>query len=112
MKLTSTHTMIAAAVLALLLLPVAAPAQTDAQLGDLQRAIERNQELLGRAIQLVSETASTKARTSLQAAVKLHELSKQLAQAGDNPGAAVRATARARQAILNTIEMAIRAYDP
>jgi hypothetical protein len=102
------HRIIAAALLATLLLPAFALAQRDGSLlGDLQTAIERNEELLGRAIALVHETNSTKARTSLEAAMKLHQLSKHLAE-GDDLQAAARATMRARQAILNTINIAKR----
>jgi len=110
MKSIGTYIYSATVLLVLLAaLPTAVTAQGgDAQLGDLQRAIERNEELLGRATELVRETASSKARTSLQVAYKLHQLSKQLAGAGDNLGGAVRATARARQAILNTINIAKR----
>lgn len=102
------HRMTIALLLAVLVLPTLAPAQRDGTLvGDLQQAIERNEELLARAFELVHETNSTKARTSLEAAVKLHQLSRKLAE-GDDLQAAARATLRARQAILNTINIAKR----
>ncbi len=82
-----------------------APAQGD--LTNLTQAIERNEELLMQAAELVRQTNSVKARSSLQAAVKLHELSKaQLLN--DRPVLAVASATRARQAILNTINIAKR----
>jgi len=80
-------------------------AQVD--LSDLARALERNEELLMQAADLVRQTNSVKARSSLQAATRLHELSKYQAQ-NDRPGLAAVNAGRARQAILNTINIAKR----
>lgn len=86
-------------------------AQTANDIANLQEQIARNQELLMRAKELVSETNSTKARTSLQMAADLHAQSKLLLQSGAGDGNLTRAAhlaQRAREAILNTIALARR----
>jgi len=89
---------------------LAAPlyAQHAGDLLDLDAAVARNEELLAQAAELVMQTNSVKARTSLEAARALHERSKQLVSSGDNRQMAMRVTAQARQAILNTISLAKR----
>jgi hypothetical protein len=102
------HITILQIVLIVLLLPAAAPVAQTGDLTDLFTAIARNEELITEARFLVRQTRSSKARSSLGAAEKLHQLSRDLAAAGDRPLLAVRATAAARQAILNTINIAKR----
>ncbi|MCH7548522.1 MAG: hypothetical protein IH969_03125 [Candidatus Krumholzibacteriota bacterium] len=82
-------------------------AMAQAQLSDLVDVIQRNEELLREAVVLVRQTNSSKARASLEASVKLHQFSKELFAAGDAERAA-RVTLQARQAILNTINIARR----
>lgn len=89
-----------------LLLSGAAVAQTP-DLSDLVDAIQRNEELLHEAAVLVRQTNSSKARASLGASIKLHQYSKELFASG-NIELATRATFQARQAILNTINIARR----
>jgi hypothetical protein len=95
-------------VLIVLLLPAAAPVAQTSDLNDLMTAIARNEELITQARFLVHQTSSSKARSSLEAAEKLHQFSRDLAAAGDRPLIAVRVTGQARQAILNTINIAKR----
>ena len=89
---------------AIIALPVGAIAQTD--LIDLESAIQRNAELLEEAHELVRETNSTKARTSLRAATVLHEQTLKLVDEGARPAIIARVATETRQAILKTISIA------
>jgi len=72
---------------------------------NLDNAIQRNSELLARAIELVNETNSVKARTSLKFAVRLHEESMKMRDGG-NLSHAANVAGRAREAIFQTIALA------
>ncbi|MDH3197234.1 MAG: hypothetical protein OEO21_03250 [Candidatus Krumholzibacteria bacterium] len=86
-----------------------APARAQhGDLFDLNEAVARNEQLLAQATDLVVQTNSAKARTSLEAARTLHARSKELVSGGSNMQMAARVTAQARQAILNTISLAKR----
>jgi len=99
-----TH-IILVAVLCVAAAPV--PAQ-QGDLSDLSDAVARNEQLLAQATELVLQTNSVKARTSLEAARALHARSKELVSGGTNLLVAARVTAQARQAILSTISLAKR----
>lgn len=86
--------------------PNVARSQTD--LTNLREAIQRNGELLEEAASLVMQTNSSKARASLDAARKLHQYSLALLEQGDSPLLTARVTAKAREAILQTIALAKR----
>jgi len=108
MSFRQINTTIFSVTLTILLFSTSAPIAQNGDIADLMGAIARNEELLTEARFLVRQTSSSKARSSLQAAEKLHQLSKDLAAAGDRPSMAVRATGQARRAILNTINIAKR----
>ena len=79
--------------------------QVGDNLQNLNDAIMRNAELLATARELVSETNSAKARTSLRIAAMLHEASIKNRDASKLL-AAVRAATRAREVIFQTIALA------
>jgi hypothetical protein len=87
-----------------------ARAQTTDDVGRLWGQIERNEELLAQAKELVAETNSIKARASLEIAAKLHQESK--AQFGQGTGGSLARAGtlaqKAREVILQTIAMAKR----
>lgn len=107
--MTRTRTIITATLLSLVLLSAwwATPSAQNWDRTDLASFIERNEELLGEARQLVRETNSVKARASLDAGEKLHRSSKELA-ANDRLLLAAQAAKKAREAILHAIAVAKR----
>jgi len=83
------------------------PAQTG-KATDLQQAIARNEELLQQARVVVRESNSAKARAALEAAAKIHELSKSLLQSDARAAVVARVVQRAREAILSALNIARR----
>ncbi len=87
-------------------LPDGAPGQTDI-VTNIRAQIERNEELLVEAGDLVRATSSVKARAALDAARKLHQASKDALLRNDT-ALAGRTALRAREAILSAIATAKR----
>ncbi len=92
----------------LLLATVASVRAQTTDLGALQAAIERNEELLAEARMLVHDTGSAKARTALEAATRIHQMSREMMMAGNRPMIVARVVKRAREAILGVIQLARR----
>ena len=86
-------------------------AQTNDDVSSLIEFIQQNEELLVQARELVLQTSSVKARSSLQAGTQLHNESKKLVDAGIGDGRYARAAElarRARETLLQTISIARR----
>ena len=94
-----------ALIVALLLTAAVPPAAAQTDIANLQDVIQRNEEMLHQARELVRETSSIRARASLETATKLHVASKNFLSS-QRLQLAAESARKAREAIAQTILLA------